>query len=455
MGTKTASSLGGGQERPPGADSAYSAGGDRIGSTGGGGSTVSSGSGGGAGGTAIGPSRNIGGTDWLKFIAALLVIANHTSPLASVSPQADFWIAGLISRVAVPIFFIGAGFFLFRKFSDDVSAGRSAVVRYTNKIALLYGLSILIYLPLNVYKGDFKGGFDLFAVLRDIVLDGTFYHLWFFPALWIGIWLIYALSRLPSLFWSWAAAAILYAIGLLGDSYYGFAAGSLHLKPAYDALYQWMDYTRNGLFFAPLPILAGAALARRTGGVGRAAFKAGGAADREPAVSAPVRASSTPPEPRRKRTPSGSARSANARIGAAALLALALLVAEGEWVRGLDLPRHDSMYLFSLPAAFLLFLWSTTWNVPGSKRLRAWRTWVYILHPLAIVLVRGAAKAVNGERLLIESSPVHYAAVCLLSVVLAAFAAAAMNRFGTWRRGARTKKRGENSSSSAPLRRFF
>ncbi|WP_172253270.1 acyltransferase family protein [Saccharibacillus deserti] len=368
-------------------------------------------------GTAGAVSQTIGGTDWLKFIAALLVIANHTSPLASISPEADFVVAGLIPRVAVPIFFIGAGFFLFRKFTDDPSSNLSAVIRYTNRILLLYGLSILIYLPLNVYKGDFKAGFHVVSVLRDIVLDGPFYHLWFFPALWIGIWIIYFLSRLPSLLWSWAAAIVLYAIGLLGDSYYGFAVNILHLKPVYDTLYQWMDYTRSGLFFAPLPILIGAALARRTGahaGITSAAF----------------------------------GRAANFRIGAAAILALALLIAEGEWVRSLDLPRHDSMYVFSLPAAFLLFLWSMTWNVRGSKRLRAWRTWVYILHPLAIVVVRGIAKIVHGERLLIVSSPGHYTAVCVVTVVFSAFAAAAMKRVGTWRRGTHGKKRGEHSSSA-------
>lgn len=368
--------------------------------------------------SAASSSRNIGGTDWLKFMAAMLVIANHTSPLASISPQADFWVAGLISRVAVPIFFIGSGFFLFRKFADDASANRSAVVRYTNKIALLYGLSILIYLPLNVYKGDFAKGFDPGTFLRDIVLDGTFYHLWFFPALWIGIWLIYFLSRLPSTAWAWTAAIALYAFGLLGDSYYGFAANALHLKPAYDALYAGMDYTRNGLFFAPLPILAGAALARR--GLPKSA----------------------------------SSRSAGIRLGPAAIIALLLLTAEGEWLRSLDLPRHDSMYLFSIPAAFLLFLWSTTWNVRGSKKLRASRTWIYILHPWAIVLVRGAAEAVNGERLLIANSLVHYAAVCLVSIALSALAAAAMGKAAQLRRTERAEKRGEDSSP-APSRRFF
>ncbi|MCQ4087637.1 acyltransferase family protein [Saccharibacillus sp. JS10] len=362
--------------------------------------------------------RNIGGTDWLKFMAALLVIANHTSPLASISPQADFLIAGLISRVAVPIFFIGSGFFLFRKFVDNEAApNRSIVIRYTNKIALLYGFSILLYLPLNVYKGDFAKGFDFVAFLRDLLLDGTFYHLWFFPALWMGIWLIYFLSRLSSPVWAWVAATALYVFGLLGDSYYGFATNMLHLKPIYGALYSWMDYTRNGLFFAPLPILAGAALARRN-----------------MSNSIPSRAVSF-------------------RLGLASIIALLLLIAEGEWLHSLNLPRHDSMYVFSIPAAFLLFLWSTTWNVHGSKRLRAWRTWVYILHPLAIVLVRGAAEVVKGEQLLIANSPVHYIAVCLLSIGLSAFAAAATSRISKLILQTRTKKR-EEDSSSAPSQKL-
>ncbi len=45
------------------------------------------------------------GLDWLKIIAALLVVANHTGPFSTYSKEADFFFSGMLSRVAVPIFF--------------------------------------------------------------------------------------------------------------------------------------------------------------------------------------------------------------------------------------------------------------------------------------------------------------------------------------------------------------
>lgn len=56
---------------------------------------------------------NYGGLDLLKFLVAFLVIANHTSPFVSFSPQLDFLFSGVLTRIAVPIFFMSTGFFLF------------------------------------------------------------------------------------------------------------------------------------------------------------------------------------------------------------------------------------------------------------------------------------------------------------------------------------------------------
>ena len=46
-------------------------------------------------------------------------------------------------------------------------------------------------------------------------------------------------------------------------------------------------------------------------------------------------------------------------------------------------------------------------------------TWIYLLHPLCLILVRGGAKATGLAWLLIDQSLVRYVAVCLLSLVLA------------------------------------
>ena len=64
----------------------------------------------------------------------------------------------------------------------------------------------------------------LLTVLRRVIFDGSFYHLWYLPALLLGTSIAYFLSR----FKPQAAipiAGALYLIGLSGESYYGLVSG--------------------------------------------------------------------------------------------------------------------------------------------------------------------------------------------------------------------------------------
>lgn len=54
-----------------------------------------------------------------------------------------------------------------------------------------------------------------------------------------------------------AVAAVLYLVGLFGDSYYGIVGRLPVVKKFYDLLFQLFDYTRNGIFFAPIFLMLG------------------------------------------------------------------------------------------------------------------------------------------------------------------------------------------------------
>lgn len=82
---------------------------------------------------------------------------NHTSPLADVSAMADFWLTRVLARVAVPFFLMTTGYFLSRNHWAGVG-------RQLKKLCLLYGVCILLYLPVNLYAGSFTGPAD---VLRN------------------------------------------------------------------------------------------------------------------------------------------------------------------------------------------------------------------------------------------------------------------------------------------------
>lgn len=316
------------------------------------------------------------GLDGMCLLAALLVITIPTSPLAGYSAVGDFILTRVLARVAVPFFLMTAGYFTLSRYRED---NRKLVV-FLKKTAILYGAAVVLYLPMNLYGGDFRRPDFLPRLLRDFAFDGTVYHLWYFPASMLGMLLAWQLRRLRDA-GGMAVAGLLYLIGLLGDSYYGLIVGIPALRCLYAQLFALFAYTRNGLFYAPLFLMLGSL-----------------AADTKRRLS-------------RKQAGLG--------LGVSLLLMLAeaLLLRRSGW------QRHDSMYVF-LPLC-TVFLFRLVLSFRGNKipLLRPMAPVIYLIHPMMIVAVRGAARALHLQHLLVENSLVYFAAVCLLSVLFAGAAA--------------------------------
>ena len=66
-------------------------------------------------------AKRQGGLDACKLLAALLVVAIHTSPLAELAPLGDFFLTRVLGRLAVPFFFMVTGHFVL----GPVLAGRA------------------------------------------------------------------------------------------------------------------------------------------------------------------------------------------------------------------------------------------------------------------------------------------------------------------------------------------
>lgn len=313
------------------------------------------------------------GIDVFRLVAALLVIAIHTSPLASYSGTADFVLTRVIARVAVPFFLMTSGFFLISRYADGSGRLRS----FLKKTGLIYLAATILYIPLNLYAGYFRGDHLLPNILKDIVFDGTFYHLWYLPAAFLGAVVAWFLARRLGIGRALAVSLALYAIGLLGDSYYGLTERVPVLKSAYDAIFELTDYTRNGLFMAPVFFLLGGMLAER------------------------------------KRLP--------LKIGVPGfIVSFLLMCGEALTLRRLGLQRHDSMYVL-LPLC-MVFLFECLLHFRG-RRLKGLGTaalLVYLLHPMAIVAVRFVARPLGLWDVMVENSLVHYVLVCLSTLAVSA-----------------------------------
>lgn len=316
-----------------------------------------------------------GGLDLFRILAALLVVAVHTGPLLTVSAQANYLITDILARLAVPFFLAVSGFFL----APGIEKGWHSLRHFFYKVLLLYGISILLYLPLMVRNGYFSGCTPL-SLAADLIFNGPFYHLWYFPAAVLGTIIIFLLLRRLGVRGALAICSLLYLVGLLGDSYYGLSAALPPLNTFYNLLFSCFDYTRNGLFLSPLFLLLGVLL--------------------------------------RKYSP----RLAAGQYSALLCGGFILLVAEGELVAQLGLPRHDSMYLTLPLCIWPLMRLLCSVKCKSFPAVRTASTVVYVIHPLCIVAVRGGAKALSilsPDGFLLGSSLLHYLAVAAVSLLAA------------------------------------
>jgi len=314
------------------------------------------------------------GIDRFRQIAALLIVGIHTYPLSSISENLNFIICNVISRIAVPFFLMVTGYFLLPQYFSKEICNTKPLINFIKKTGLFYIIATVLYLPVSIYAGYYSQGTAAAAIFKNIIFDGTFYHLWYLPASIIGVLLIYFLGRRFSIRTVLGISAFLYLFGLLGDSYYGLAVKIPVLNSVYSACFHVFSYTRNGFFYAPVFLALGAMTAKMK-------------------------------------------RRLDVRvclIGFAA--SMLIMLAEGSALHFGGIQRHDSMYAALLPCMFFLF--QLLLSRVGKTRpiLRDVTMWVYLLHPLFIVAVRGAAKAASLTSLLVDNSMIHYISVCLLSI---------------------------------------
>ncbi len=306
--------------------------------------------------------------DKMRVIAAILVAAIHISPFILISENTDFFITRIIARLAVPFFFMTSGFFLF----SDTYPTLTKIKRTLTDLLKWYILASILYIPLLLYNDYFSQTDFSVNLIRDIFIDGTFYHLWYFPAVIIGIIMVLILKKLFSTKTCFIITGILYFIGLCGDSYYEVFIHIPIVNTWIEWLFQYMDYTRNGFFFAPLFLMIGILLREQ-----KSKLKL----------------------------------SANITFFIFAFLSMSI---EAILVHNFHLFKHDAMYVFLPLVSYFLFSLLIRKKGKRYRSLKDISLYLYILHPFMIVIVRLLGKLTHISSL-IEDNFIQYIVVLLLT----------------------------------------
>lgn len=183
----------------------------------------------------------------LKYIAAILIAVSHCLPISG-SAFVNEYFGQWFFRFCVPLFFISSGYFF--ELADNAKKKR-----YLSRIAIMYVVCNIIYLPITLDRAKVTG-----TVFKDIVL-GSMTHLWYLSALLFALILFYMICKIPK---SHAICCmlmpLLLAAGIYFDEYCGIFPNDMLLP--LKGILDHIGGARHALFFALPMLLIGKILAR-------------------------------------------------------------------------------------------------------------------------------------------------------------------------------------------------
>ena len=218
-------------------------------------------------------NTNYNSIDLAKFVCAILVVMIHVAPFdvaenSGVLFSLNFLFKQSICRIAVPLFFVFSGFFLYKKTPlENFSLHHTKA--YVTRLFHLYIIWSCIYFPLYM-KNSLETqtlSDSLINYIRDFAFSGSYTQLWYLNALMLAVVIVsFLLSKKIPPTKILCISFAFYVVGLLGDGYAGIIAPLYWFpKTAYllNRYYEIFDTTRNGLFFAFFFVAVGMILSNK------------------------------------------------------------------------------------------------------------------------------------------------------------------------------------------------
>lgn len=183
--------------------------------------------------------------DYTKLVLSALIVILHTGaglPILFVQS---------VCRVAVPTFFAISGLFLLEHLESDAKMFKSV-----KKVLVLYLVYTLLYTPLALKMGAWTLNF---SSIRTALMYGTFIHLWYFPALFFSLLILWALRKIFSRSFfliAGVASTILYMWGV-GAFTWQVIPDIVQIFPLFSSVFNStpINFVYMGLFFVWLGML--------------------------------------------------------------------------------------------------------------------------------------------------------------------------------------------------------
>ncbi|EOI06988.1 hypothetical protein UAY_00330 [Enterococcus moraviensis ATCC BAA-383] len=194
------------------------------------------------------------GIDLVKYAAAILVICFHCERIFQ-DPAINHLFKNVFCRFAVPYFLISTSYFV-RKGQNQ---SPDYIKHYIKSLGKSYLFWSLLYLPVGFMW--IQQNYSLDPMLYPVALivgffyTGTYYHLWYIPAMIFGIVCVQWLLKKTGYGLLFVLAGITYGFGTL-ETYYAYIENE-QLRNFFDQYLSNFITTRNGLFFALIFVAVG------------------------------------------------------------------------------------------------------------------------------------------------------------------------------------------------------
>lgn len=202
--------------------------------------------------------------DIAKYVSALLVVCIHTYPFYEISKTFNLFWLSTICRLAVPFFFVTSAFFFFKKWNQEGVNSNELLLKYLKRLAKLYIVWTILYIPYSIWD-RWDGGFSFISLLsyiRDFLINGSYYHLWFLPALMLSVALVSYIYQKKGLKFVLKVSLGLYIFGYLVNIYGPIWQDMPIVQIFYGFFIKVFGTARNGLFFGPIYVSIGLLLSK-------------------------------------------------------------------------------------------------------------------------------------------------------------------------------------------------
>lgn len=206
--------------------------------------------------------KNYNALDICKFLLAVFLVCAHTATRIQMPTILDMFTSFYI--IVVPFFFLTSGFLFFKKINEckDIEARKDRYVLYTKRILKMYLVWSIIYCTFNIGLWVKEG-----VVLDDVIryfyqffTYSSYPTIWFLPALWIAVTLVYFLQKITSTNNIILIGTLTYILGWIG---YSLSDIIEFITPLSDLFEKVFTSYRNGLMYGVIYVALGLKIAEK------------------------------------------------------------------------------------------------------------------------------------------------------------------------------------------------